>query len=141
MKELILTFAIVILVYHVNSQSFNFIATVKASVYSGKEWDFTYETLKTPMNISFDRKKLNMVYESGKEYASFEILRIITTKETRENEKVTQVNYALEYKDKNGYFGYILYEFKILYGEPMEIIKLPVILKGWIFSYTHYSIY
>ena len=105
--------------------SFEYTATMKAEVQFGKEWDYSYSTLNNPINISLKDNKLLMIYESGKVFWDLDIIKIIKTKETIENGKITEQHLALEYK----------YDF----GDDYYTLKTPFIINGWVFSYYYYS--
>ena len=119
--------------------SFEYTATMKAEVQFGKEWDYSYSTLNNPINISLKDNKLLMIYESGKVFWDLDIIKIIKTKETIENGKITEQHLALEYKEKNDFTGYLIFEYKYDFGDDYYTLKTPFIINGWVFSYYYYS--
>lgn len=46
----------------------------EADVWIGRAWDFSYTPLKYPINVSFDGKILNMVYDDGKSFWNIDII-------------------------------------------------------------------
>jgi hypothetical protein len=141
MKKLFITLLIIAGFIYTNGQniSFEFTATMRANVRIGKQWDFSYTDLSNPMKISLENNRLKMVHNSGKVFWEVDILNIIKTKETIENGKITEQHFALEYKEKNNYTGYILYDYKYDLGEDLYELKTPFIIDGWVFSYNYYS--
>ena len=121
------------------SISFEFTAKTKAEVLLGKNWDYSYTNLKNPIKISFKDNRLLMVYETGKVFWDLNVLNTIITKETVENGKTIEQNIALEYKDKNDFTTYIIFEYKNEFGDKYYTLKLPYISNGWVFSYNYYS--
>jgi len=141
MKKLLI-FAFVIIGFNnltAQDSSFEFTAIMKAEVQLGKDWDFSYSSLPNPINITLKNKKLLMIYDSGKVFWDLNINKIIKTKETVENGKITEKHLALEYKEKNGFTGYIIFEYKYDFGEEYYTLRTPFIINGWVFSYNYYS--
>ena len=113
------------------AQTFKFQVNQKANVTIGKEWDFKYKQLKTPIDVILKDKVLSMTYTTGKVYWNTNVLEINEIKD----------GLTLKCKDNKGYVFYILYEKINDQGSISEEIKIPFILDGKIISYEYFLNY
>ena len=114
----------------------SFTAAEHTSVTLWKEWDFSYDVMKTKMQVDFDGKTLTMQYQNGKPYWSTPVEKYQLFTDTKENE-VTGVTYTLTI-NKDGFTRYIIIEIKKIYETWFSEIKIPHIDKTGEYRGYHY---
>lgn len=141
MRKIILVFIIVFSETLLYSQDLpiKFKANEKANPWIGKEWDFSYEELKSPINVEFDGKNLNMYYDTDKKFLETNVVRY-EYKENKEYDKLKSKIYILETINKHGFTEYLLIEITYNFGDILYEIQLPFMdQKGIIMSYSRYQ--
>jgi hypothetical protein len=128
MKKLI-TIIILFASISLQAQTFQFTSTGRYSMSLATEADYSVTNLKTPLNITFDGKKLSMIYENGKEFGSYDVIKIFPA-----NEEGIDKRYVLEVKDNKGLYKYILFED----GSLEKTLMLPTYVEGMLISYTNF---
>ena len=93
-----------------------FRANEKANPWIGKEWDFSYEKLKSPINVKFDGNNLKMYYDTGKNFLEKKIINY-QYKENKEYDKIKNKVYILEAKNKHDLIEYIVIKISYSYGD------------------------
>ncbi len=115
-----------------------FKANEDADVWIGKAWDYSYNPLKTPINVEFDGKKLIMHYDSGKIFWEIAIISY-ERKEKKNNDKIEKEAFILKIEDK-GYIKYLVIEKAYSYGSVSTQIKIPYVSDtGETISYHYYQ--
>lgn len=120
------------------SQNISFQATEKGDVYLASEWDYIYNKMKSPINISISESKISMQYESGKVYAEFKISSMVEIKNTVEGGETKELILAYAFEE-DGLTSYIVYEYKNDYTGIKKELKLPQFVKGVVFSYSYFK--
>ena len=123
------------------SQNSNFLikfkATEEANPWIGKNWDFSFKTLNTPLVIEFDGKVLNMYYENGKRYLKLNVLSYNKLDKST-GDKIESETYTLK-TDRDGFINYIIIEKKYSFNTITEI-RIPFVDKsGQTQSYWYYQ--
>ena len=114
-----------------------FKATEEANPSIGKDWDFSFKTLNTPLIVEFDGKVLNMYYENGKRYLKLNVLSYNKLDKTN-GDKIESETYTLK-TDRDGFINYIIIEKKYSFNTITEI-RIPFVDKfGQIQSYWYYQ--
>ncbi len=117
-----------------------FKATDKANVEMGVYWDFKYAEQKFPLNIDFDGKVLNMIYESGNEFLKIEVISF-EKKEEKAKDKLG-VNYEVYILKViyQGFDAYIIIEIKNSSNYSIKTLKIPYYDKfGEVKSYRYFQ--
>lgn len=86
----------------------NFIVEEEAQAWIGKQWDFSYTQMKTPINVHFDGKVLKMNYKTGESFSNYTILDYKKLENKKYN-KIEGITYTLKYEE-DGYINYIVIE-------------------------------
>lgn len=117
-----------------------FKVTENADVQIGKDWDFSYTPLKTPINVSFDGKNFKMVYETGKVYFESPVISY-QQKDTKQYDKLKN-NLTIIKIDHYGYVQYIIieYTYSDIGGDNYYTLIKPTVLDdGLIFGYWYFQ--
>jgi hypothetical protein len=141
MKKVLLSIVITLFGVLIQAQDLpvQFKANEEANPWIGKLWDYSYETMKTPINITFDGENLKMIYEGGKVYFEKEIINF-QYKENKKYDEVKDKVYILETKNEHNFTEYILIQITYSYGDVSYEIQLPYMdQKGIIMSYWRYQ--
>jgi hypothetical protein len=117
-----------------------FKVTEEAEAQIGKEWDFSYTPLHTPINITFDGKTLKMVYETGKVYyqtsvLSYEYKDIIDKTLPRKEYSILKIS-------RDGFIQYIIitYTHSVSETDNYYTLSQPFVTKtGDVFSYRYFQ--
>lgn len=115
-----------------------FKANEDADVWIGKAWDYSYKTLKNPINVEFDGNQLKMYYNSGKIFWETDIISY-ERKEKKNYDKLEKEAFILKFEDK-GYIQYLVIEKSYAYGSVSTQIKIPYVSDtGETMSYHYYQ--
>ena len=115
-----------------------FRATEEATPAVGVSWDFNYTAKKFPLDIDFDGKVLNMIYEGGK---VLERINVISFERILEKDKSGSSIETFTLKvDRKPFVGYIIIEKKVSSTYSTNTVKIPYIDKyGQVRSYWYYQ--
>ena len=117
----------------------NFKATESANPWIGKDWTFTFEEMKHPMNIEFDGKTINMYYDSGTSFLN-KVVESYEKKEVNNYGKIESIAYVLKMNDE-GYTTYWVIEKKFKATYTVTELRRPYISKlGEVSSYWYYQL-
>jgi len=141
MKKIIVLLLLVTSVYSFGQDSnisIKFKANEDANVWIGKEWDFSYTPLKSPINVEFNGKKLKMYYDDGKIFWEISVISY-QRKEKKNYDKLEKEAYILKIEDK-GFVQYLIIEKSYSYGDVHTQIKIPFVTDtGETMSYHYYQ--
>lgn len=141
MKNLFLIIVTVLIGLQLQAQELpiKFKANEKAETWIGKDWDFSYDKLKFPINVEFDGNNLKMYYDTGKNFLEKDIINY-QYKENKEYDNLKNKVYILETKNKHSFTEYIVIQVTYDFGEVYYEIKLPFMDQtGIIMSYSRYQ--
>jgi len=141
MKNLFLFIVTVLIGLQLQAQELpiKFKANEKADTWIGKDWDFSYEKLKSPINIEFDGINLKMYHDTGKNFFEKEIINY-QYKENKEYDKIKNKVYILEAKNKHNLIEYMVIKISYSYGDVIYEIILPFMDQtGEVMSYSRYQ--
>lgn len=122
------------------TQPIKFKVTENADVQIGKDWDFSYTPLKTPINVSFDGMNFKMVYETGKVYFESPVISY-QQKDTKQYDKLKNKLTILKI-DHYGYVQYIIieYTYSDMGSNNYYTLKKPTVLdEGIVFGYWYFQ--
>jgi hypothetical protein len=140
MKKLtsFLFFIFTLQLYSQTELPIKFKVTEEANVWIGKEWDLNFKTMKSPINVDFDGKKLAMYYESGKIFLEIDIISY-ERKERKNYDRLENEVFILKI-EKKGFIQYIIINksYSILDTIITEL-KIPYVHDtGETMSYNYY---
>jgi len=141
MKKL-LVLILIVNTYSVFAQdsdiSIKFKANEEANVWIGKEWDFNYTPLNSPINVEFNGKKLKMYYDNGNIFMEIDVINY-QRKEKKNYDKLEKEAYILKIEDR-GFIQYLIIEKTYSYGSVYSQIKIPFVTDtGETMSYHYYQ--
>lgn len=124
----------------------SFKATEQANVWLGKEWNFKWTEMKSPLNVEFNGDFLNIYYDSGKIFDKVDVISF-EKKEVKNNytSKVEGHTYELETRnEKTQVIEYIILRTKLYgYKEGIEsyTLEIPFYSKDEkkLYSYWYYQ--
>jgi hypothetical protein len=128
MKKLLTLFMIFISLSAFSQSSdikIKFKANEEAEVWLGKEWDYSFNKMKNPINVEFDGKKLKMYYDSGKIFWEQDIISF-EHKEKKNYDKLESEVYILKIEKKK-FIQYVLIKKTYSYGDTITQIKIPFV--------------
>jgi hypothetical protein len=129
-----------LLAYSQTTIPIKFKVTENADVQIGKDWDFSYTPLNTPINVNFDGKVFKMIYETGKVYFESPVISY-EQKQKKVSVGMKKDLTILKIND-HGYIQYIIIEYTYTISSEdnhFTLMKPTILDDGLVFGYWYFQ--